>query len=367
MREKYRPIFDQYKDLSPKFKLEVVDPNKEPIRAKQMGIKKMETLVLNYQGRITKIEEISEEKITNELIKLTRDKRQNICSVVGHGEQSFTNAAAEGLSSVKKGLEDQSYDNREITLAQELKIPADCSAVVMMGPVKALFPSEIKALGEYLDQGGRLVLGLEASIAQGDQTAELRNLLKTWSVDVKGGLIIDPVSKMLGVDASVPIIAQYNNEQAITKDFKQQAYLPFSRPVDPANPAVEGLTSTWIAKTTPKAWGEMNMASLAKGEVQLDIGSDIQGPLNVAVAVSGKRKAAATPATKETRLVVFGSAQFASNQYSRFGANIDLFLNAVSWALEDENLISIRTKKTKQEKLNFHRTKGLRFFGSAWC
>ena len=34
-KERYRPIFDNYKKLSNKFKFELVDPNKEPTRSKQ--------------------------------------------------------------------------------------------------------------------------------------------------------------------------------------------------------------------------------------------------------------------------------------------------------------------------------------------
>jgi ABC-type uncharacterized transport system involved in gliding motility auxiliary subunit len=359
-KEKYRPVFDNYKKLSNKFKFELVDPNKEPTRAKSAGIKKMDTLLLSYQGKTAKVEEINEEKVTNEIIKLTSANKSVVCAIVGHGEQSFSDNGAPGYQSAKKGLEDQAYEVREVTLPQEKSIAADCTAVVMMGPNKAVFPAEIKMLNDYLNEGGRLVIGFEASITQLDQTKELRAFLQTWGADVKAGLIIDPVSRALGVDASVPIIAQFNAEQAITKDFKQQCYLPFTRPVDETNPAPEGLKPMWIAKTTPKSWAEMNMASIAKGEVKFDVGVDTQGPVTTAVAVSGKKKD--SKATRETRLVVFGSAQFANNQYSRFGGNLDFFLNSVSWALEDESLISIRTKEDTVGKVELTQTQGMVIF-----
>jgi ABC-type uncharacterized transport system involved in gliding motility auxiliary subunit len=359
-KEKFRPIFDSYKRLSPKFKFELVDPNKEPTRAKQAGIKKMETLILGYEGRTTKVEDITEEKITNEIIKLSKGTRLEICSIVGHGEQSFSAIVADGLSAAKKGLEDQSYEVKELTLPQETKIPADCTAVVMLGATKALFPAEIKMLGDYLDNGGRLIVGVEASITQTDDTKELKDLLKSWGVDVKGGLVIDPVSRMLGVDASVPIIAQFNSDHPITKEFKQQCYFPFTRPVDSLLTPPEGLKTTWLAKTTAKAWGEMDMKSIAKGEVQYNPGIDLAGPINVAVAVSGKKKE--SKATRETRIVVFGSSQFANNNYARFGSNQDLFLNSVSWAVEDESLISIRAKEEDVGKIELSQTQGLSIF-----
>jgi ABC-type uncharacterized transport system involved in gliding motility auxiliary subunit len=359
-KEKYRPVFDNYKKLSNKIKFELVDPNKEPIRVKSAGIKKMDTLLLEYRGKNSKIEEITEEKITNEIIKLTKDTKRVICSITGHGELSFTDPAPNAFAAAKKGLEDQAYELKELVLPQQTSIPAECSTLIMMGSSKALFPAEVKMLSEYLSNGGRLVVGIDAAISNNDQTKELKALLQTWGVEVKSGLIIDPVSKMLGVDASVPIVAQFNKESSIVKDFTQQCYFPFSRPLELTNPAPLGLKTAWLAKTTPKAWGELNMASIAKGEVQYNQGADLQGPLSTAVSVSGKAKD--SKATRDTRIVVFGTSQFANTQYSRFGGNLDLFLNSVSWAVEDESLISIRAKEDQASSVELSQNQGMGIF-----
>ena len=359
-KEKYRPVFENYKKLSNKFKFELVDPSREPTRAKTAGVKKMDTLVLTYLGKSTKIEEITEEKVTNEIIKLTKDNKSIICTVIGHGESSIASATAEGLSAAKKGLEDQAYEAKEMTLAQETKLPPDCSVVVMMGANKALFPNEVKLLNDYLDAGGRLVVGLDAVVTGADQTKEIKAFLHDWGVDVKNALVIDPVSRVQGVDASVPLIAQYNTESPITKEFKQVSLFPITRPLDAITPAPEGLKVTWLAKTTPKAWGETNMASIAKGAVEYNAGTDFQGPITTAIAVSGKRKT--TTGTRESRLVVFGSSQFANNQYSRFGSNLDLFLNSVSWAIEDESLISIRAKEDDNGHVDLSQNQGMLIF-----
>ena len=47
---------------------------------------------------------------------------------------------------------------------------------------------------------------------------------------------------------------------------------------------------------------------------------------------------------KETRLVVFGDSDFASNQYFRMGGNRDLFMNTIAWLNEKSDLISVRPK-----------------------
>jgi ABC-type uncharacterized transport system involved in gliding motility auxiliary subunit len=321
----------------------------------------MDTLVLAYQGKTAKVDDLTEEKITNEIIKLTKDTKSTVCTITGHGETSFSDDKAGGFAGAKKGLEDQSYTVKEVNLPGETKIPEDCSVLIMMGTNKALFPNEVKLLFDYLNNGGRLVIGIDASLNTTDQfSKELKSLLATWGIDVKSGLIIDPVSKMLGVDASVPIVASFNKDQAITKDFSEQCFFPFSRPIDVVSPAPAGLKTAWLAKTTPKAWDELNMASIAKGTVQYDEGVDLKGPLSVAAASSGKQKD--SKATRETRIVAFGTSQFANNQYTRFGGNVDFFLNAVSWAIEDESMISIRSKEDEAGKIELTQNQGVLIF-----
>jgi ABC-type uncharacterized transport system involved in gliding motility auxiliary subunit len=359
-KEKYRLLFDNYKKLSTQFKLELVDPNKEILRAKNAGIKKMDTLVLTHEGKTLTVDEISEEKVTNALIKLTQGKKTIICSVTGHGEAGINDQNQNGLAAIKKGLELQAYEVKEIVLPQETAIPSDSTAIMMVGTSKALFPSEIKALTDYFDQGGRAIIALEAQLIASDQTKDLQTLLRSWGIDPKSGLIIDPLSRQLNADASVPLIFQYNTEHPVTKAINQQGYFPISRPIDPTSPEPVGIKTAWLAKTSPKAWSESDLASINKGAVQFNPNSDVAGPLNTAVAAWGKK--ADSKAMRDTRIVVFGSSQFANNSYSRFGSNSDFFLNAVSWAVEDENLISIRGKEDEAGKIELTQTEGTLIF-----
>ena len=59
---------------------------------------------------------------------------------------------------------------------------------------------------------------------------------------------------------------------------------------------------------------------------------------------------------------MFGSSQFANNQYSRFGGNLDFFLNSVSWAIEDESLISIRSKEDESGRVELSQNEGIIIF-----
>ena len=50
-------------------------------------------------------------------------------------------------------------------------------------------------------------------------------------------------------------------------------------------------------------------------------------------------------------MVVIGDSDFANNAFLRLQRNGDLFLNAVSWLAEDEDLISVRPKDSENRSV----------------
>jgi ABC-type uncharacterized transport system involved in gliding motility auxiliary subunit len=348
-KEQFRPLLENYKAINPQFEVEYIDPDREPNRVKMAGVKKYGTLVLTYRTRENKVEDISEEKITNSLIKILKDKSPTLCTVIGHGEKNFEAQDAEGYQIVKKALMDQSYLVKDLSIIQETKVPDYCDAVALIGPTKMLLQPEVHALRDYLDRGGRAILAIDINLKGPEANPELLSLLDTWHVHASPAFVVDPLSRMFGVDASVAIIPTFNREHSITKDFQTQCVFPFTRPLEIKPGAPVGMNVQWLAQTTPKSWAVTDFGQIAKGEIRFHEGKDAQGPLNAAVTVEGKQKD--SKATRDTRLVVFGSSFFATNHVSRNAGNLDFFVNSVSWAMEDESLISIRTKEEAPGKI----------------
>jgi ABC-type uncharacterized transport system involved in gliding motility auxiliary subunit len=112
---------------------------------------------------------------------------------------------------------------------------------------------------------------------------------------------------------------------------------PITRSVGIAKTPPAGTSVQALAKTTADSWGETNFAALAQRQVRPDP-EDPKGPLAVA-AVATKDK---------TRIVLFGTAHLATNQYLNVQGNPDLFLNTISWLAEQEDQISIRPRDVKQ-------------------
>ena len=57
-------------------------------------------------------------------------------------------------------------------------------------------------------------------------------------------------------------------------------------------------------------------------------------------------------AAKKVRLVVYGNANFFTNQFLQGPGNLDVALNSFSWAAVEENKISIHPKEEDERVLN---------------
>lgn len=359
-RERLRPLLENYKSLSSKFDIEYVDPFKEVSRAKIAGVKQDGTLQLTIGARETKIENATEEKLTNSIIKLLKEKSPTVCNVTQHGEKDFGGSGADGYDLVKKTLAAQAYEIKDLNLVADGKIPENCSVVTLLGPTKALFPQEVTLLKNYLLDGGRAIIAIDLNVKGTEYSPETVSILKDWYLEPKLALVIDPISRALQLEPTVPLIPTYAKDNPITKDMQGNTIFPLSRPIEAMKGAPAELKIQWLAQSTPNAWGETGFASLAAGSVKFDAGSDIRGPVNLAYAVEGKKKE--SKGSRPTRLVVFGSSNFASNQFARFGNNLDFFANAVSWAIEDEGLISIRAKEDAGGKIELTERSGTLIF-----
>lgn len=355
-KDQIKPLLDNYKGLNPKFEVEYVDPDREPTRSKQLGIKKYGTLHLAVGPKESKVEDVNEEKITNALLKLLKDKTTTLCTVTGHGEKSFTSHEAEGYEAVRKALTEQAYEVKDLNILQEGKVPETCDGIAIIGPTKAFFEPEVKVIKAYLENGGRAIVAIDLNLKGTEYSPELLSILAGWNVKSSEALIVDPLSRMLGVDSSVAVLASFSRDHAITKDFQGNCFFPFSRPLDIIPGAPASFSVKWIGQTTPKSWAVSDLKQVAKGEVHLNPNADKQGPLTVALAVEGKQKD--SKATKNTRMVVYGTSYFATNNFSRYGVNLDFFLNGVSWVMEDESLISIRAKEEGPGKVELTEKSG---------
>ena len=322
-----------------KFTWKIVDPDLDPALARRYGIESYGTIVLETKTRSEKVLDAEEEKLTNGLLKVTREGKRIVYVVQGHGEHELGNSERAGFSEAKGALEKSNYEVKPLVLAREGKVPADAAVVIIAGPRTDLLAPEMEALDAFLGRGGKVFVMIDSTFTGRVRGDGVVRFLAKYGFDVGDNLIIElnPVGRLLGASADVPIIQAYE-PHPITRDMGGiMTTFPLSRSVQPAKTPPAGTTVQPLAKTSQQSWGETNRAALQRGQINPDP-EDPKGPLTVA-AVASKDKA---------RLVVYGTSEIAANQYLNFQGNRDFFLNTVSWLAEEEDQITVRPKDTKQ-------------------
>lgn len=357
-KEQVRTVVESFQYFTKKMSVEYVDPDRDPTRARAANIKKFGTVILEVGKKEIRIDDINEEKLTNALIKIAKEKNQTVCFLVGHGEKSTDSKEADGYAAVKDEMTSSSWDIKTVNLLEDGNVPPACDALMVVGPNKDFFDKELTILKEWLDNGGRALFALDPDVRKGEDNNRQINsaILAPWYVHVQHNLVIDPSSRLNGVQASIPLVRNFNRDHAITKDFQALSLFPLASGVEILKGAAAGMKSNWLAKSTAAAFAETNFKDLAAGKAKFDQGIDVQGPIDMMVAVEGKKPN--SNASRETRLVVMGSSAVATNGFARHAQNIDLFMNAVSWLVNDESLISIRPKEIGTQAITLSQTEG---------
>jgi ABC-type uncharacterized transport system involved in gliding motility auxiliary subunit len=323
------------------FSWKVVDPDVDPALTRSLGVENYGVTVLEAKGRTERVQDADqEEKLVNGLIKVTREGRRLVYVIQGHGEADLGSTERAGFSEAKGAMEKANYEVKPLPLARQGKVPDDAAVVIVPGPRTDFFAPEIDALTAYLGRGGKLLAMLNPPFPERTQPESLRKLLGTWGLGLDDDLVIElnPIGQVFGIGPQVPIVQQYE-PHAITRDLTGVTTLfPLARSISIAKTPPQGVTIQPLARTTQDSWGETDRQALEQGQAKPDP-PDPKGPLTLA-AVATKDKA---------RMVVYGTANIAANQFLNVQGNRDFFLNTVSWLAEQEDQISLRPRDTKQQ------------------
>lgn len=362
-----RELLDRYAFASPRFKVDYADPNVRPGLLEQHGITKEELgegrglVQVTIGGNSLELSEISEESVTNALVKLTRTGEKVVYFLEGHGERAIEGDAAKtrtGYAGVATALRNENYEVRTLLLASQGEVPDDADVVVIAGPTRSLLDVEEQALDRYLARGGAVFALVDPRIRTG-----IVDRLAAWGVTLGDDIVVDRALALFG-RAMSPFAASYDPHHEITKDLREAALFQEVRSVA----AGDGFTE--LVFTGENSWAERDLSRLdGQREIAFDEGSDLRGPVVVAVAgrptvptAAGdgapagdeQADAAAEPADaagkRDPRLVVFGDADFASNEYLNAYSDLDLFVNSVNWLMGDIEAIAVRPNRARASR-----------------
>jgi ABC-type uncharacterized transport system involved in gliding motility auxiliary subunit len=383
----YQGLADQYRDQlaeypyqSPQVSVEYVDVDRSPLQAEQHKITAVPTLVIEHAGRTERATSADEQAVTNALKKVIEGRPKKIYFLQGHGEHDPMASEPTGYSGVAEALRSDNFEVANLTLAQEGRIPDDATIVAVAGPRTPLLSAELDMIREYLRKGGKLHLMIDPpEKGTAEDPAGLIALAREWAIEVGNDLVIDAsgLGQLIGSDASVPVAMAVPH--AITSGFPRLiTAFPLARSVTPVEGGSDGRFAQRVLETSPQSWAETDVKGLyATGQPERNVeAGDKAGPIGIAAAVLAPAADAPAPpppaegesapppdAPKpETRLVVIGDSDFASNRAIGLQGNRDIFLNMANWLAQQESLIAIRPRDPQARGLTMTADQGTMVF-----
>ncbi len=341
LREHIRDLVARYQRHKPDVELHFVNPDAEPERVRELGITMDGELLVAYDGRSEKIQELSEQSLTNALLRIARPDTRRVVFLSGHGERNPHGQANHDMGQFGKLLGDKGIKVETLKFAESASIPGDTSLLVIADPRSSLLPGEVGLINRYLKRGGNLLWLIEPGTLAG-----LGPVAETLGVEQLPGTVVDATTQLFGIDnPAFAIITDYPMHEITRRMEGKITLFPQACALDVAPP--EGWQAQPLLTTLDRAWTELGPIS---GTIRFDQDSDERmGPLDIGYVFT--REQGDDDDTEQQRVAVICDADFLSNTYLGNAGNIDLGLALFNWLNHDDRFIAITARTASDVQL----------------
>ena len=353
---------ERYAAVSSLFSFEMVDPLIDAQRAQKYGIQAEGARVVVEAGeRSVQVKEVSEESLTNAIVEVSNRVAKKVHYLMGHGElnladgqealgaKAFVDAvAAEGHELVPLDWIQYATDKmKRIELGEEnfskLTMPPDVKVLIIAGAQRPLLKPEVEAIKDFIDRGGRALFLLDPMVDIG-----LDALLVEWGIQVDTTVVVDPnpMGQMMGLGALTPLVVPVPEvEHPITTGLGVCVFHT-TRTVRVIDDVPNGITTLPLLKGGESAWGEAKLEDDTAEQTE----DDIYDTTVAVIATKPHKNPSLELISEESRVLVFGDSDIATNQHISVQSNLDFLMNGLNFLIEEEGLLSIRPK-TRQAGL----------------
>lgn len=336
-----RDLLEEYAGLSDKFTFTFIDPDAKPGLASKYGVSEYRVILFMAGDKQVKIGQEKEEKFTNGLIKLLKQKQKTVYFVTGHGEKDVNSTSKEGYRAARDALINENYMVKDLPLLQTESIPSDASVVVLASPTHDLAQPELDKLDKRYNSGGAIL-----SMIDPGHPPALKTWLEGYGFKLQDDIIIDQQSQVYGANYLTPVVYAYHKKHPLTEDFTLASYFPLANSVYMDEDPKKGRYQ--LALTGPNSWTEVDKSQLESGQAEYNEDREKRGPvpiMSVTTTPAGEEiDNEGTKREKYGKMVLIGDSDFANNTNINLAGNGDLFLNTVNWLAEEADLIAVRAK-----------------------
>ncbi|QNJ99721.1 GldG family protein [Dyella telluris] len=334
LRHTVAGFVERYQRAKPDLTLRFVDPQQDPAAMRELGITVDGALILHYQGREQRLDELSERSLTNALEKLARGGERIVAFVSGDGERRPDEKGNADLGMFMAQMEGRGMRAVPLNFAQVTAVPQHTDLVVLASPELALPDGAVKALSDYVANGGNLLWLSEPT----NDDLHLQPLADTLGIRVLPGVLVDGQGAALGLkDPRMLALGDYP-QHAITRGFQLTTLFPQVSAL-----ALAARTDWKVApflRSSAQSWTEFKpIDNTQSSSIAYDASAgELKGPLDFGFALS---RLSPSPDKAEQRVVVIGDGDFLSNTFLGNGGNRALGERIFDWLLGDDALVNL--------------------------
>jgi ABC-type uncharacterized transport system involved in gliding motility auxiliary subunit len=327
LREKIQEFIAPYQRANENVSLTFVDPREDPGRAKKAGVRVDGELVVEVNGRSENLDTLTEQELTNLLVRLMRSSEQLIVALDGHGEGRLNKPANFDLGELGARLEAQGFRTGTVNFAVAQDIPDNASALVIASPRVNLLPGEVNRIKRYLEKGGNLLWLIDYESLRG-----MEPVADFLGLDLIDGVVIDPAAGSQRLPPTISLAYAYAEHIVTNRLNSTNTVYPFARRIAANEDSLFQFTP--LVEVADNGWLETSGLMNAK----FDRDSDVRGPIAVSAALERE------VGDSKQRIVVMGSGRSLTNEYVGMLGNMDLGINILNWLAGEDRLIIIQPK-----------------------
>jgi ABC-type uncharacterized transport system involved in gliding motility auxiliary subunit len=366
-------------------RLDVVDPadGNDEDRVEQLGIIPQQLqvteegeqtyavvysgIVITYLDRVEAIPFLFETstleyEITSTVRKLVRNEQRN-AAILALGGAETVSARYTYIASRLAA----DYDIR--TLGAGEPIPDDVDVLLVIAP-EFFDESAVAEIRSYLDRGGAALIAVDrvdVSVEYGfnasdSSDASVFDLLSEYGITLSDSLVVDESYNQIVIQERG---ATFTYRQVLPYPLWVSFLEQYSSSTHPITARFTGLDLYWasyleiadeqaeaIVASTPQAWlaNQPFILDPQSASILYAGADETRGQYTVVAAASGDGESG-----DSGRLVVVADSDFLNDQYLRAtnsGQNLEFAQSAAQWLSNDEDLLEIRTRLTRDMRLN---------------
>ena len=325
--------------------LTFIDPREQPQLTQAAGIRANGELVVEHNGRSEHLTNLTEQDLTNLLLRLARSAEREVAYLDGHGERKLDGRANHDLGEFGGQLRVKGFKTAPLNLAVAPEVPDNVAVLIIAGPRVDLLAGEVVKIKRWIEKGGNLLWLIDNDALHG-----LQGLADELGLSLMAGTVIDPRAGGLRLPATFALATSYGQHR-ITENSTQTSVFPYARRIAIS----EG--SKWrfapLVEVAQEGWLETGATD---NNVAFDRNKDVRGPIVIAGALER------SVGDRAQRVVVTGTGHFLANQFIGTLGNQDLGVNMLNWLAGDEALITIQPRPRGDLTLEFTRA-GLSLLG----